>query len=95
LREQDGHLKDAHQLLLLAASQHSLEGSRAELAWDYLGLASNSLKLGALADAQSALERASRLLPELPEPDRTDLTELYQKLCDNIISCKIARHKIH
>jgi tetratricopeptide (TPR) repeat protein len=49
-----------------------------DLGYNYLGLAQNSLKSGALGEARTALGNLSRLLPEISEPDRSNLSESFR-----------------
>jgi tetratricopeptide (TPR) repeat protein len=51
-----------------------------DLGYNYRDLAKNSLAAGAWAEAQGALENLARLLPELAEPDRTNLSQSYREL---------------
>ena len=51
-----------------------------DLGYDYLDLARERRRAGAWAQAQSALENLGRLLPDLPEPDRSKLTQSYREL---------------
>ena len=50
----------------------------------YLELAQASIASGSAAYAKVALDNISRLLPELPEPDRMDLLKIYQVVADKI-----------
>jgi tetratricopeptide (TPR) repeat protein len=51
-----------------------------DLGYNFADLARVRLESGAVAQAQGSLESLGRLLPEIPEPDRANLTTLYQQL---------------
>lgn len=51
-----------------------------DLGYNYIDLAEGGLASGPLSQAQTALEFLGRLLPELPEADRSTLEKSYQKL---------------
>ena len=59
-----------------------------DLGYNFLDLARISLASGSYADAQSALDNLSRLLPEIPEPERRNLAKaadgIEQKLRDKL-----------
>ena len=46
----------------------------------YASVAAGLVSSGSRADAQTALDNLSRVLPSLPEPERAELTEFYQQL---------------
>ena len=46
----------------------------------YASVAASLVSSGSRADAQTALDNLSRVLPSLPEPERAELTEFYQQL---------------
>jgi len=50
------------------------------LAENYVGLADESLKSGSLTDARQALDSFARVIPEVPEPDRSRLEKRYHAL---------------
>jgi tetratricopeptide (TPR) repeat protein len=62
------------------------------LAENYLDLAEDSLKSGSLTDARQALDSFTRVIPEVPEPDRTTLEKSYQAL-QNELQHRTARRK--
>ena len=70
------------QLAKVQASHDRPEFQRLfrDLGYNYLELARGSLASGSGAEARSALGNLSRLLPEIPEPDRTSLRNSYFKL---------------
>ena len=70
------------QLAKVQASRDRPEFRRLfrDLGYNYLELAKNGLASGSAAEAQSALQNLSRLLPEIPEPDRSSLSKSYQEL---------------
>jgi tetratricopeptide (TPR) repeat protein len=51
-----------------------------DLGYNYLDLAKSSFASGSLDEANITLENLSRVLPEIPEPDKSRLTELSTKL---------------
>ena len=51
-----------------------------DLGYNYLDLAKNSFASGSLDEANIALENLSRVVPEIPEPDRSNLTDASLKL---------------
>jgi tetratricopeptide (TPR) repeat protein len=62
------------------------------LAENYLDLAEDGLKSGAVTDAREALESFARVIPEVPEPDRSGLEKRYRAL-QNELHERIARRK--
>lgn len=51
-----------------------------DLGYNFADLARVRLESGSVAQARSSLESLSKLLPEIPEPDRGNLTTSYQQL---------------
>jgi len=51
-----------------------------DLGYNYMDLAKGSLASGSLSQAQAALDNLARLLPDLPEPDRSALARSYRGL---------------
>lgn len=62
------------------------------LADNYLAIAQTSLKSGSLSTAREALESLARVIPEIPEPDRSTIEKSYQAL-ENRMKQQTARPK--
>jgi tetratricopeptide (TPR) repeat protein len=80
LRRGNKNFRDAHRLLVRAVAQHSSADSKVDLAFDYRELARSCLDLGLRAEAFTAIENLSRLLPQLPAPYREQLTKSHEEL---------------
>jgi Flp pilus assembly protein TadD len=55
-----------------------------DLAYNYVAIAQTSLKSGSLSSARQALDSLARVIPEIPEPDRSTLEKSYHALEDQL-----------
>lgn len=71
-----------NQLAKIQASRDRPEFQRLfrDLGYNYLDLATNYLASGSVAQAQSALDKLSRVLPDIGEPDRSHLGKSHREL---------------
>jgi hypothetical protein len=82
LRECQQSLDILNQLAKIQASRDRSDFQMLyrDLGYNYVELAKNSLSSGALAEAETALDALSKVLPKVSEAERTTLTESYRQL---------------
>jgi tetratricopeptide (TPR) repeat protein len=80
LRQEKKDFLSSADLLARAVTEHLAANSPIDLGYDYLLLAQVQFDSGKPGEARTTVENLSRLLPQLPESDRTALSDSYTSL---------------
>jgi tetratricopeptide (TPR) repeat protein len=80
LRQEKKDFLSSADLLERAVTEHLAASSTTDLGYDYLLLAQVQFDSGRPGEARATVENLSRLLPQLPESDRTALSDSYTSL---------------